>query len=90
MRIVFPDGTRSLVIWLRGSVAWDGADRSIVVSTPDGGELTLRSGDSVSLTGAGGPATTLDSAGSWVRRPAETCEAQEWFLAVDVRIATHD
>lgn len=90
VRIVFPDGTRSLVIWLRGSVAWGGADRSIAVSNPDGSELTLRSGDDVAIGGAGGPAATLDSAGSWVRRPAETCEAPEWFLAVDARIVTRD
>ena len=88
VRLVYPDGTSSLVIWSRGSVTWDATDRSIAVSTPDGGDLTLRSGDAVSITGGGGPAATLESAGSWVRRPGETCEAPEWFLAVDVEIAT--
>lgn len=86
VRLVYPDGTSSLVIWSRGSVAWDGADRSIVLSTPDRGDLTLRSGDAVSITGGGGPAATIESAGSWVRRPREMCEAPEWFLAGDVRL----
>jgi len=87
VRLVHPDDTSSLLIWFRGSVTWDATDRSIAVSTPDGGDLTLHSGDAISITGGGGPATTVESAGSWVRRPAETCEAPEWFLAGEVRIA---
>lgn len=90
VRLVYPDGTSSLVIWSRGSVTWDATDRSIAVSTPDGGDLTLHSGDAVSITGGGGPAATLESAGSWVRRPAATCDAPEWFLAVEVRVAPQD
>lgn len=90
VRLVHPDGTSSLVIWFRGSVTWNATDRSIAVSTPDGGDLTLHNGDAVALGGGGGSAATLESAGSWVRRPGETCEAPEWFLAVNVRIAEQD
>jgi hypothetical protein len=90
VRLIHPDGTSSLVIWFRGSVTWNATDRSIAMSTPDGGDLTLRNGDAVSITGGGGPAATLESAGSWVRRPSETCKPPEWFLAVDVQVADED
>ena len=90
VRLVYPDGSSSVVIWLRGSVTWDATDRSIAVSTPDGGDLTLRGGDAVSITGEGGSAATLEHAGSWVRRPGEGCEAPRWWLAVDVRVAPQD
>ena len=90
VRLIQPDGTRSLVIWSRGSVTWNATDRSIAVSTPDSGVLTVRSGDAVSITGGGGSAATIERAGSWFRRPAETCEAAEWFLAAEVRVAPQD
>lgn len=87
VRLVHPDGTSTLVIWVRGSVTWNATDRSIAVTIPDGDDLTLRNGDAVVLGGGGGPADTLESAGSWVRRPGEACKPPNWFLAVDVRVA---
>jgi len=85
VRLIHPDGTSSLVIWIRGAVTWDATDRSIaVVGTPGGGERTVRNGDAVALGGGGGPAATLESAGKWVSRPAETCEAEKWFLTTEV------
>ncbi len=90
VRLVHPDDTRSLLIWFRGSVSWDTTDRSVAVTNPGGGDLTLRNGDAVSITGGGGPTATLDSAGSWFRRPGEACTAPEWFLAVDVQVAAEN
>ena len=90
VRLVYPDGTSRLVIWSRGSVTWDATDRSIAVSTADGGNLTLRGEDAVSITGGGGSSAALESAGSWVRRPGDGCEAPGWVLAVDVRVAPQD
>ncbi len=90
VRLVHPDGTSSLVIWFRGEVTWNATDRSIAVSKADGGDLTLRNGDAVALGGGGGPAATLETAGSWVRRPGETCKPPEWFLAVEVQVAEED
>lgn len=87
VRLAYSDGSSSLVIWTRGSVTWNETDRSIGVSNPDGDGVTLRDGDAVSLGGGGGPAATLESAGSWVSRPGATCEAPEWFLAVEVLVA---
>jgi hypothetical protein len=87
VRLVHPDDTRSLLIWFRGSVTWNATDRSVAMADPGGGDLTLRSGDAVSVTGGGGPIATLDSVGSWVRRPGDDCTAPEWFLAVDVQAA---
>jgi hypothetical protein len=86
VRLVHPDGTSSLVIWFRGSATWNATDRSIAVTSSDGGDLMLRDGDAVSITGGGGPAATLESAGTWVRRPGESCKPPEWFLAVDVQV----
>jgi hypothetical protein len=90
VRLVHPDGTSSLIIWIRGSVTWNATDRSIAVSTPDGRDLTLRTGDPLVLTGGGGTAATLETAGSWVRRPGEACKPPEWFLAADVQVAKED
>jgi hypothetical protein len=90
VRLVHPDGTSMLVIWVRGSVTWNATDRSIAVSTPDGRDLTLRNGDAVVLWGGGGPADTLERAGSWVRRPGEACKPPNWFLAVDVGVADEE
>ncbi len=90
VRLVHPDGSSSLVIWSLDSATWDATDRSIAVSTPDGDHLTLRSGDALAFSGGGGPAATLESAGSWVRRPGETCTAPEWFIVVDVHLAEQD
>ena len=43
VRLIHPDGTSSLVIWIRGAVTWDATDRSIaVVGTPGGGERTVQ------------------------------------------------
>lgn len=82
--IIHPDDTRSLLIWLRGSVAWDEADRSITVTNPDGSRYTMRDGDHITVGGAGGPFDTIDGVGSWVHRPAASCEAPEWFRVVEV------
>ncbi len=87
VRLIQPDGTSSLVIWLRGAVTWDATERSIAVSTPGGRDLTLRNGDAVVLGGRGGQAAELETAGSWVRRPGEACNPPEWFLAADVQVA---
>jgi len=85
--LVEPTGTSSLIIWFRGEAEWDATDRTVHVTTPDGRTLTLHSGDSVVLTGGGGSAATLESAGSWVRRPGATCTPSRWFLSVDVQRA---
>lgn len=90
VRLVHPDGTSSLVIWLRGSVTWNATDRSIAVSTPDGRDVTLRNGDAVVLGGRGGQAAELETAGSWVRRPGDACQPPEWFLAASVQVAKED
>ena len=85
--LVHPSGTRSLIIWFRGEAVWDATDRTVRITTPEGHTLTLQDGDSVVLTGGGGPAATLESAGSWVRRPGAACNPPQWFLSVDVQRA---
>ena len=86
VRLISPDGSGSIVIWWSGSVTWDPINRSIVVTNPAGDVVSLRNGDGVALGGAGGPAATIESAGSWVRRPAEACTDSEWFIATEVRL----
>lgn len=85
--LVHPDGSRTVVIWIRDAATWNATDRSIAVTNADGGQLTLHTGDPIVLGGGGGPAATIDNAGKWVRRPGEACEPPNWFLAVDVEIA---
>jgi len=87
VRLVHPDGSSTLVIWFRGSVTWNATERSIAVTNPGGGDLTLRTGDPLVLGGGGGSAATIENAGSWVRRPGPACTPPNWFLAVNVDIA---
>jgi hypothetical protein len=82
-----PSGDRVLVIWLRGSVTWNAGDMSFAVRGPDGEDVTLRDGGDLALTGAGGPIADIEAAGSWVARPAASCTAPEWFLAVEARLS---
>lgn len=90
VRLIHPDGDRSLVIWVRGSVSWNATDRSVVVSRPDGGGLALRDGDAVVLGGGGGLGAELERAGFWFRRPREDCSEPQWFLVADVQLAAEN
>jgi hypothetical protein len=86
--LVHPDGTSTLVIWIRDSTTWNATDRSIAVKNANGGQLNLHTGDPIVLSGGGGSSATIDNAGRWVRRPADACQHPNWFLAVDVAIGS--
>ncbi len=90
VRLIHPDGDKSLVIWIRGSVSWNATDQSVVVTGPDAGGQTLRDGDAVVLGGGGGYDAELERAGSWFRRPGEDCSAPQWFLVADVQLASEN
>ena len=85
VRIIHPDGSEALLIWLQGSVQWQASDMSIRTTDPDGKQLVLRDGDAISAGGAGGSRDTLESAGRWIERPAGPCVAAEWFRVIEVR-----
>jgi len=86
VRLHVPNGDLTLVIWVRGSVAWSETDRVILVTRRDGDESILRDGDRVVLGGSGGAMDALDSAGRWARRPAPGCAADNWWVASEVLV----
>lgn len=79
VRLRHPDGSRSIVIWLNGAVEWNNSNHSISI----GNAKTLSNGDVLAFGGQGGQAASLDAAGFWIQRPADNCQAEKWFLAVE-------
>ena len=75
-----PDGRTTLPVFIKGVAHWS-AKRALISVEARSGSIQLHDGDQVTFGGEGGTFESLDGQWFWwVKRPAASCVADQWFL----------